>query len=236
MCLPPDVYFDDYILRVRRHLDSLYAQNQPHSNSRSTYYRHGVGLIEAIVQASDREADTRATDPAMDSIDDFIQTMTPDLESFDFGTMPGFNTEGCMEAPVPIPDITVDPSSLDAQWLLTPEGSTSIGGPSAATTSPASPMLDESSASKVESNSNCEICGYRPKGDPRWFGGSMAKHKKLQHGTSPPKIYRCPYPGCKSQYRNRPDNLRQHQLEKSHFMDGEAESRRPSKKRKTETD
>ena len=79
----------------------------------------------------------------------------------------------------------------------------------------------------------CELCGYRPKGDPRWFHGSMAKHKKTQHSTDPPKIYKCPYPGCNSAYKNRPDNLRQHQIEKNHFMDGnDGASRRPSKRKK----
>lgn len=82
-------------------------------------------------------------------------------------------------------------------------------------------------------DASCELCGYRPKGDPRWFHGSMAKHKKTQHSTEPPKIYKCPYPGCISAYKNRPDNLRQHQIEKNHFMDGhDGASRRPSKRKK----
>lgn len=239
MCLPLNVYFDEYIVQVRKHIDALYAQKQPDFHSRATYYRHGVKLIESMIKASDGQAnmhseDNTATAPVMDSMDEFIQTMTPDMEHY-FGAS-GYNADGCMEAPMSIPEITLDPSSLDGtNWLLTPEGSCSLGGPSATATSPASPAPGESSASKTESNSSCEICGYRPKGDPRWFGGSMAKHKKLQHGTSPPKIYRCPYPGCKSQYRNRPDNLRQHQIEKGHFVEGEGESGgRPSKRKKTE--
>lgn len=90
-----------------------------------------------------------------------------------------------------------------------------------------------SSGQKAEANSCCEICGYRPKGDPQWFKGSMAKHRKLQHSTEPPKVYRCPYPGCTSAYKNRPDNLRQHQIEKGHFVDGVDEKvRRPSKRKK----
>lgn len=84
---------------------------------------------------------------------------------------------------------------------------------------------------KVESNRCCDICGYRPKGDPQWFKGSMAKHRKLQHSNAPPKIYKCPYPGCKSAYKNRPDNLRQHQIDKGHFVD-DANGRRPSKRKK----
>jgi hypothetical protein len=90
-----------------------------------------------------------------------------------------------------------------------------------------------SSGQKTEANSCCEICGYRPKGDPQWFKGSMAKHRKLQHSTEPPKVYKCPYPGCTSAYKNRPDNLRQHQIEKGHFVDGvDGKARRSSKRKK----
>ncbi|KAI0206468.1 hypothetical protein F4808DRAFT_120706 [Astrocystis sublimbata] len=78
-----------------------------------------------------------------------------------------------------------------------------------------------SSGQKVEANERCEICGYRPKGDPQWFKGSMAKHKKMQHSTNPPTIFKCPYPGCNSEYKNRRDNLRQHQIEKNHFVGDE---------------
>lgn len=95
------------------------------------------------------------------------------------------------------------------------------------------PSSVASSGQKVEANDCCEICGYRPKGDPQWFRGSMAKHKKMQHSTGPPVIYRCPFPGCTSAYRNRQDNLRQHQLEKNHFVDeGSAQGRRPMKRKK----
>ncbi|KAK1758133.1 hypothetical protein QBC47DRAFT_458320 [Echria macrotheca] len=69
----------------------------------------------------------------------------------------------------------------------------------------------EQPAQKVDETSCCEICGYRPRGDPQWFKGSMAKHKKLQHSMPPPKIYKCPYPGCWRQYKNRPDKLRRHE-------------------------
>ncbi|KAI1210989.1 uncharacterized protein F4807DRAFT_46175 [Annulohypoxylon truncatum] len=96
----------------------------------------------------------------------------------------------------------------------------------------ASPKSMSSTIQKVEANDCCEICGYRPKGDPQWFKGSMAKHKKMQHSTGPPIIYKCPYPGCTSQYKNRQDNLRQHQIEKNHWVGDEA-SRRPSKRAKT---
>ncbi len=115
------------------------------------------------------------------------------------------------------------------------------------------PFATTATSSKIEAEDCCEVCGYRPKGDPQWFKGSMAKHKKLQHSSNPPVMYHCPFPGCTSAYRNRPDNLRQHQIEKAHFVgDGGggsgssgggpggssgdepavASTRRPSKKRK----
>ncbi|KAI3332112.1 hypothetical protein HD806DRAFT_181597 [Xylariaceae sp. AK1471] len=92
-----------------------------------------------------------------------------------------------------------------------------------------------SSGQKVEANERCEICGYRPKGDPQWFKGSMAKHKKMQHSTNPPIIFKCPFPGCNSEYKNRRDNLRQHQIEKNHFVGDEVTQRPPKRKRRDHT-
>jgi hypothetical protein len=119
----------------------------------------------------------------------------------------------------------------------TPSGSAQTARPAGAHAQkwPVAPKaLEQTSATKaVKAPPSCHICGYRPKGDPQWFKGSMAKHMKLQHSTEPPKIYKCPYPGCTSQYKNRPDNLRQHQLEKNHWVEGdEVAPRRPSKRRK----
>ncbi|KAI0014904.1 hypothetical protein F4780DRAFT_133935 [Xylariomycetidae sp. FL0641] len=139
---------------------------------------------------------------------------------------------GSLVTPVlhtPAPGIARPPSILppSRQPSATPN-STIIDraqAPHAASSSSAS------GAQKTEAEDCCEICGYRPKGDPQWFKGSMAKHKKLQHSTEPPKIYKCPFPGCKSEYKNRHDNLRQHQIEKNHFVGDEP--RRPPKKQKT---
>ncbi|KAI8956244.1 hypothetical protein F4801DRAFT_586327 [Xylaria longipes] len=97
------------------------------------------------------------------------------------------------------------------------------------------PSTLASSGQKVEANERCEICGYRPKGDPQWFKGSMAKHKKMQHSTNPPIIFKCPFPGCNSEYKNRRDNLRQHQIEKNHFVGDEAAQRPHKRKRREHT-
>ncbi|KAH6659611.1 hypothetical protein BKA67DRAFT_19989 [Truncatella angustata] len=102
--------------------------------------------------------------------------------------------------------------------------------------SASTPAEGNTSGPRTEANDCCEICGYRPKGDPQWFKGSMAKHKKLQHSKEPPKIYRCKFPGCTSAYKNRPDNLRQHQIEKDHFVEGEGNQKRPTKRKKPDDD
>ncbi len=83
---------------------------------------------------------------------------------------------------------------------------------------------------EVESDDCCELCGYRPKGHPKWFRGSMAKHKQTKHSAE--VIYKCPFPGCNSQYRNRADNLRQHQLEKNHFVGDEATGKKAKKQKR----
>jgi hypothetical protein len=105
--------------------------------------------------------------------------------------------------------------------------------PNASTPNRAEPSA--SSSAKVESDSCCQICGYRPKGDPRWFVGSMAKHMRTIHSENP-QIFRCPYPGCTSQYSKRADNLRQHQIEKGHFVDDEGKQGRRPRKRKRPSD
>lgn len=71
---------------------------------------------------------------------------------------------------------------------------------------------------KVFAKDACAECGYRPKGDPQWFRSTMARHKRTMHSARPLTIYHCPYPGCESSYKNRPDNLRQHQINKNHFV------------------
>lgn len=158
-------------------------------------------------------------------------------------------TPSSSEAAFTIPALAAEQGQDATQRLPTPTSRTpsrnSVLAMATATTTATTPVpvptpsssstaVAAMSLEKTEADSCCEICGYRPKGDPRWFGGSMAKHKKLQHASSPPKIYRCSFPGCTSQYKNRPDNLRQHQIEKGHFVEGQEESSgRPNKRKKT---
>lgn len=173
---------------------------------------------------------SEATHTSADAnLDEFFQMMDPNLDDFDFGPDLGEPLTGCTG---PTSEFTTDnslsvtPNTESARGLSTAATSPTSQGPTPANSS-------SGSGSKTESHSCCEVCGYRPEGDPRWFPGSMAKHKKLQHGPAPPVIYQCPYPGCTSKYTNRPDNLRQHQIKKGHFVDGEEEEhRRPNKRKK----
>jgi hypothetical protein len=129
-------------------------------------------------------------------------------------------------SPAPLSDTPMEPS-VSGSYRPTPplQAQGKEGEPSSTSTL-------ASSGQKVEANERCELCGYRPKGDPQWFKGSMAKHKKMQHSNNPPTIYKCPFPGCNSEYKNRKDNLRQHQIEKNHFVGDEAtQQRNPKRKR-----
>lgn len=196
------------------------------------YHRLGVALMVSLIQSSQQPnlKASGALEPALrtDVIDQFIQSITPTLDTFNIPRESEF--DGSFLGLEPDCTLTANMESSS----VTPATAFTEQGPSTAGTSP--PTSEEptpSNNSKVESDSCCELCGYRPEGDPRWFPGSMAKHKKLQHATTPAKIYRCPFPGCTSQYKNRPDNLRQHQIKKGHFVSGEeAPSSRPPKRKK----
>lgn len=204
----------------------------PQFNSRLVYHRLGVKLIDSIIPApTNPNADSNDDSQLLGgigSIDDFIGAMSPNLDEFDFSAISDLDCSPSGGFTEPTPDFTAGSLSV------TPNTNGSGRGPSTAATSPPSlGPTPSTNNNKVESVSCCEICGYRPEGDPRWFPGSMAKHKKLQHATSPPKIYHCRYPGCTSKYTNRPDNLRQHQIKKGHFVDGEEDTQdRPSKRKK----
>ncbi|KAH8847397.1 hypothetical protein MCOR27_000355 [Pyricularia oryzae] len=184
--------------------------------------------------------------------DDFINAMTPSL----MGTMADESIAMQLNPEMMVADssklelgspygsstgeasdvVVVCPVGFDKSLTLT-SGPLSVqpSGSYSSSTTPSSSTSTSGGTTtqgKTEANSCCELCGYRPKGDPQWFKGSMAKHMKLQHSAQPPKIYKCPYPGCNSAYKNRPDNLRQHQIEKGHFVEGEEPNRRPSKRKK----
>ncbi|GKT47265.1 uncharacterized protein ColSpa_07446 [Colletotrichum spaethianum] len=249
-CVIVQEYFDSYVPKVRELLDGLYNQHILGEMPRTRYYVHGIDLMQTIISSiCEKEAIKHAIHDATETtgeaaLEEFIRNTTTALDdSWERFLMV---QEDPLVVPSPLSDVQMmmnDTILADPITGFCETGENSINTifPTPPTTTNAHAESFNESAqvspsgpgSKVEVRASdcCEICGYQPKGDPQWFKGSMAKHKKLQHSTAPPKIYRCPYPGCTSQYKNRPDNLKQHQQDKGHFVDGETE-RRPSKRKK----
>ncbi|KAF5682467.1 hypothetical protein FDENT_7639 [Fusarium denticulatum] len=239
MYLPPDVYFDGYIHFVREQMASIYCTATPEGSCRALYYRQCIELIKTVIGAPLRPMSEHAVQNSsvaqdgFDDIDEFFNVMSPN--NFNFSSVGPFDAGQPLDFSC-LPN-TIDPGTLNPLPLPTPADTNSVQATSTAANSPPSPAPAASSSSptaKIKSDSSCKLCGYTPEGDPRWFSGSMAKHMKLQHSTKPPTIYRCPYPGCTSQYKNRPDNLRQHQIEKGHFLEGQDVVKRSNKRRKIE--
>lgn len=208
-------------------------------------------MIGSIMPEFDLSPATDSPDHPLDedlevNFDEYFNKLTPDFKTEAGMAFSGIGTEfdrllGASDfrnVQVPLL-ITTPPDSGNSSGVSQTSTPATVDNHQRQIDSTPTESSTEQSANgqKVEANSCCEICGYRPKGDPQWFKGSMAKHKKLQHSTAPPKIYKCPYPGCSSQYKNRPDNLRQHQIEKNHWVGGEeGTQRRPSKRKKLETE
>lgn len=221
-------------------MSTLYFKNATGRNLRSAYYCHGIELIKTIMilplQPMNAQSiqDNGLPDSVMEyAFDDedlgfFNNSTAP--ETFDFSeTLP-------FDAGQPFDYMSLPNSALNPQPLPTPADTSSVQATPTAANSPPTPATAASSAStaKIKSDIGCTLCNYTPKGDPRWFSCSLSKHMRLQHSTKPPIIYRCQYPGCTSQYKNRPDNLRQHQIDKGHFPYGQDVGKRSNKRRKVE--
>ena len=252
--MSPRRFFDDFVPQVRDMCDPIYQQHDAGTSRRNDYHCLGVMLIGTIMPEFDSSSAGDSVDHILDedlddNFDEYFNKLSPDcvaettmsfagITEFDHllgATSQGHLAELASELQVPLL-ITTPPESAQSSGQ-SPMSSPTSDDNQRQTSQSSEPTTEQSNAQKIEANSCCDICGYRPKGDPQWFKGSMAKHKKLQHSTAPPKIYKCPYPGCSSQYRNRPDNLRQHQIEKGHWVQGdEGTQRRPSKRKKLETE
>lgn len=243
-CIVPSTYFDNYVPLVRRLCDPLYEST---SSGRHEYYSLGILLSETLVaELNATSTNLASVSPVQSAHDAFLDSLTPplcdDLFAMDIDMQPlvdlGLQNETAqMESAKEMTSASAPLTGQEAPESVDSNCSTgtspNIATPTAGSSSPSVSPVQPEQQSKIETGNCCEICGYRPKGDPRWFHGSMQKHKKLQHSTAPPKIYKCPYPDCNSAYKNRPDNLRQHQIEKNHFVDGEDGAiRRPSKRKK----
>lgn len=226
-CMPAVRFFDDYTPEVRELCDLMYMQHDNGTSRRNAYHQAGIVLTERLLSELDKPSSGAVFDNNAD-LDAFFDDLTN--STLDFQLRAVSPLDGCDGA-----------EFLQISAVVSPAVETPLLSAAAErqqSTETASGETSEQQGQKVEADACCDICGYRPKGDPQWFKGSMAKHRKLQHSKEPPKIYKCPYPGCTSQYKNRPDNLRQHQIEKNHWVDGEepTTSRRPSKRKKVEAD
>ncbi|OLN88109.1 hypothetical protein CCHL11_00382 [Colletotrichum chlorophyti] len=248
-CIPPQEYFDSYVPQVRVHFEGLYKEPLT-GITRTIYHRHGIDLMKTILsgivqkEASEKAIQHPQQTPVEGDLDEFMRVTTTGLyESLDSfmaegqvttsELLPGIEPEVIAFAPqVPAATFSVSSKIPAAGNLEAPPHLVALHN-----ASPTGPLAVPSGSLpqkvEVEADDGCRICGYRPKGDPQWFKGSMAKHMKNKHSSEPPKIYRCPFPGCTSEFTNRADNLKQHQESKGHFV-GEESERRPSKrKRKT---
>jgi len=203
-------YSGKFVPQVRYLCDQLYAEHGGANSQRSVFYGLGITLMEAIIFEVRTETGVDLMGMDDPSLDEFLADFAND---FGDDTAPLLPKQGRVD------DMAVDDTSL--LDMLSKPAETNAAAASSLPTPP-----EGQEGQKSEANDCCDICGYRPKGDPQWFKGSMAKHKKLQHSNQPPKIYKCPYPGCNSQYKNRQDNLRQHQIEKNHWVGDEAISKK----------
>jgi hypothetical protein len=215
------VYLDQFAPTVKQLCDSMYQQLVCETAKREAYHFSGIALIEGMLHQWGRPRQ-KLPSPGCNLdgslLGDLTSPLGSDAMALFVNTEEPANVSGHEAKMVGhVPALTDSGNSPSDDGMTLTE---SAPGPS-------SPPV------KTDAGACCEICGYRPKGDPQWFRGSMAKHKKLQHSTKPPQVFKCPYPGCNSAYKSRPDNLRQHQIEKNHFVDpDQVATRRPSKRKK----
>ncbi|KAK4100898.1 hypothetical protein N658DRAFT_472464 [Parathielavia hyrcaniae] len=237
-CLPSTKFFSSFVPNVRQLCDRIYEQHDVGTARRDVYHGLGVLLIESLIPEFDNSS-AKTPEGQLDDLDAFFNDLSSEAgDEVDTFTnlppaVPQMFESDVSRVQLPTPTATSSSSGGTPSSAQTLSPTAAAAAAEQATTTTATETALEQQQQKVEANSCCEICGYRPKGDPQWFKGSMAKHRKLQHSTEPPRIYKCPYPGCTSQYKNRPDNLRQHQIEKNHWVaDDENTPRRPSKRKK----
>lgn len=229
---------NQYAPFVRKQCDIFYATQATGMAWRVTHYEQAIDLIESIISSIVPRSNARKS-PDTSDLDEFLALsspldssvqVSPDYITPEYKLSPGTNTAASSSTTKD----TASPAHPSPHTRQGPDADADLTTPQTGLSSP-SPR-PEPTTEKVEASVCCEICGYRPCGSPKWFRGSMAKHKKTQHGEEL-LIYKCPFPGCASKYKNRPDNLRQHQIDKGHFVNGEGAGvksggKRGSKRRK----
>lgn len=215
-------YFDRFVPQTRLLCDPIYAAHEDATALRPTYHDASISLLRMIFDTCKNVHLSQGMTVGASVLDNSL--LSGDLLS-------SLVADSANKAEVDLPDAAVAmPHRVDLPVVgeAATEGEIAVQKAMAVDVD-AAEEEDASSKQKVEVEADdcCEICGYRPKGDPKWFRGSMAKHRLTKHSVE--VIYKCPFPKCTSQYRNRPDNLRQHQLEKDHFVGDEAPTKKSRK-------
>lgn len=228
--LPLITSINEYAPFVRQQCDVLYSAQEPSMAWRRTHYNRAIDLIESIISGFEPTRNTHKS-PDSSDLDEFWDLSTPFIDS-GTDTFSGFTTPW-ESGSSPTTNVAFSNTAFKASTFSNQPSPHSDRPESNSTTPQSGPNDAEPRppGQKAEADACCDECGYRPKGDPQWFKTSMAKHKRTQH-SGVTKIFRCPYPGCTSQYKNREDNLRQHQENKGHYVNGEGMSKRPSKRKK----
>ncbi|CAK7267235.1 hypothetical protein SEPCBS119000_002443 [Sporothrix epigloea] len=205
-------YFDQFVPQTKLLCDPIYAAHEADAPPRPVYHEASISLLRRCFDISENIHLPQGMRVGSSVLDDSL--LSDNLITTVVADAAVASIEAETDAALALGDGT--PATGDATPEKTPDGTDG----------------DDESSKKVEVEADdcCELCGYRPKGDPKWFRGSMAKHHLTKHSAE--VIYKCPFPNCKSQYRNRPDNLRQHQLEKNHFVDADAAAVKVKKPRK----
>ncbi|ERS99855.1 hypothetical protein HMPREF1624_03220 [Sporothrix schenckii ATCC 58251] len=224
------LFFDQFVRQTRSLCDPMYAAHD--TPLRPMYHVASIALLRTIFDTSKNVHLSQGMKVVSSVLDDSLLSDNL-LSSVVTDTTTGKELAAHVLPPT---DETADLSQADLLSMDETLMPAAVDDESAAAAAPegdAAPAEDSDAATKaakveVEADDCCELCGYRPKGDPKWFRGSMAKHRLTKHSAE--VIYKCPFPNCTSQYRNRPDNLRQHQLEKNHFVEGdEVVAKKPRK-------
>ncbi|KAK3398560.1 hypothetical protein B0T20DRAFT_212394 [Sordaria brevicollis] len=250
--MPASRFYRNYAPKVWELCDEIYTKYFGSVNDRAVYHQLGISVIESMIAGFKDPTNNPAmttTEENPDELARFIQEHT------DIGK-PSMNTVHNRKLSVPTMTLTPPETLVYTSHVASPTAGATATAPfepqqrqhqrqksSLSQSLIPSEQQTPATAQKVEPDPQvipqCHLCEYRPNGDPRWYKGSMAKHMKVKHSAEPDKIYACTYPGCKSRYTNRPDNLRQHKIEKGHWVEGEEGffgERRPSKKRKKGND
>lgn len=226
---PTVAYFEKFVPLVTLLCDSVYMVNKDYIPSRAVFYDAAcsllrINLICCKTAHQNLDIESASPTPVVDS-----SLFNGDLLSdVDFSFFADKLDMPLAEAMATGFSSSSSPVSMNSS--ATAEATPASSKDSAHSSPQSSSDDSESSQNKVEAEAPdcCELCGYRPKGDPKWFRGSMLKHRQTKHSEEV-IIYKCNFPGCNSQYRNRPDNLKQHQVEKNHFVGDEATAKKPRK-------